>query len=76
MFLDDDTIGSKPKARETRAMFLIAMTALVACVAMVVSLMSPPAVEIDTIKTSGIERTTSQIDPSLNSPSLSSPTQN
>lgn len=67
MFLNDDTIGSKPKARESRAMFLIAMTALVACVAMVVSLMSPPAAAgIDTITTSGIERTTSEASPTQN----------
>lgn len=66
MFLDDDTIGRKPKARESRAMFLIAMTALVACVAMVVSLMSPPGAGIDTITTSGIERTTSQLGPTQN----------
>ena len=57
MFLDEDRIGRSPKARESRAMFLIAMTALAACVAMVVALMSPPAVALDTIKTSGIEKT-------------------
>ncbi|WLR91382.1 hypothetical protein [Shinella zoogloeoides] len=67
MFLDDDKIGSSPKARESRAMFLIAMTALAACVAMVISLMSPPAAAgIDMIKTSGIEKTTSQLDPTQN----------
>jgi len=63
MFLDDDQIGRKPKARETRAMFLIAMTALAACVAMVISLMSPPAAALDTIKTSGIEKSAPRIDP-------------
>lgn len=57
MFLDDDKIGRSPKARESRAMFMIAMTALAACVAMVIGLMSPPAVALDTIKTSGIEKT-------------------
>ena len=65
MFLDEDKIGSKRKARESRAMFLIAMTALAACVVMVVSLMSPPAIALDTIKTSGIEKTTSQANPAL-----------
>lgn len=59
MFLDEDKVGNKPKARESRAMFLIAMTALAACVVMVTSLMSPPAVALDTIKTSGIEKTAS-----------------
>lgn len=63
MFLDEDKVGRKPKARESRAMFLIAMTALAACVAMVISLMSPPAVALDTIKTSGIEKTTSHSEP-------------
>ena len=58
MFLDEDKVGRSPKARESRAMFLIAMTALAACVAMVVGLMSPPAIAIDTIKTSGIHKTT------------------
>lgn len=56
MFLDEDKVSKSPKARESRAMFLIAMTALAACVAMVIGLMSPPAVALDTIKTSGIER--------------------
>lgn len=65
MFLDEDKIGSKRKARESRAMFLIAMTALAACVVMVVSLMSPPAIALDTIKTSGIEKTASQANPAL-----------
>ena len=55
MFLDEDKIPAKRKARESRAMFLIAMTALAACVAMLVSLMSPPAVALDPINTSGIE---------------------
>jgi hypothetical protein len=63
MFLDEDKIGSKPKARESRAMFMIAMTALVACVMMVVSLMSPPAAALDTMSTSGISKTTSQLEP-------------
>lgn len=54
MFLDEDKPAKSPKLRESRAMFLIAMTALAACVLMVVSLMSPPAVALDTIKTSGI----------------------
>ncbi len=63
MFLDDDKIGKKPKARESRAMFLIAMTALGACIVMVISLMSPPAIALDTIKTSGIAKTTSEIVP-------------
>ncbi|CAK7257076.1 MULTISPECIES: hypothetical protein [unclassified Shinella] len=63
MFLDEDKIGRKPKARESRAMFLIAMTALAACVAMVISLMSPPAVALDTIKTSGIEKTAPHVEP-------------
>ena len=62
MFLDEDKIGSKRKVRESRAMFLIAMTALAACVAMVVSLMSPPAVALDTIRTSGIEKTVPRAD--------------
>lgn len=62
MFLDDDKVGSKPKAKESRAMFLIAMTALAACVAMVISLMSPPAVALDTMKTSSIGAS-SQIEP-------------
>jgi hypothetical protein len=56
MFLDDDKVGSKPKARESRAMFLIAMTALAACVVMVISLMSPPAIGLDHMKTSGIAK--------------------
>jgi hypothetical protein len=56
MFLDDDNIPGKRKARESRAMFLIAMTALAACIAMVVSLTSPPAIMLDDIKTSGIEK--------------------
>jgi hypothetical protein len=60
MFLDEDKPGKTPKARESRAMFLIAMTALAACVLMVVSLMSPPAVALDTIKTSGIGDAASQ----------------
>jgi hypothetical protein len=63
MFLDDDKVGRKPKVRESRAMFLIAMTALAACVAMVISLMSPPAVALDTIKTSGIEKTATDLQP-------------
>lgn len=63
MFLDEDKIGSKPKARESRALFLIAMTALGACVLMVVSLMSPPAVALDTITTSSISNATSQLEP-------------
>lgn len=63
MFLDEDKVGNKPKARESRAMFLIAMTALAACVVMVTSLMSPPAAALDTIKTSGIEKTTSDVLP-------------
>ncbi len=54
MFLDDEKVGRSPKARESRALFLIAMTALAACVVMVVGLMSPPAIQLDTIKTSGI----------------------
>ena len=53
MFLDDEKVGRSPKARESRALFFIAMTALAACVVMVVGLMSP-AMELDTIKTSGI----------------------
>lgn len=60
MFLDEDKVGRSPKARKSRAMFLIAMTALAACVAMVVGLMSPPAIALDTIKTSGIQKTTSE----------------
>jgi cell division septal protein FtsQ len=60
MFLDEDRIGKKPKARESRAMFMIAMTALVACIVMVVGLMSPPAVAVDAIKTSGITKTAPQ----------------
>ena len=60
MFLDDEKVGSRPKARESRALFLIAMTALVACAIMVVGLMSPPAIALDTIKTSGIQKTTSE----------------
>ena len=65
MFLDEDKIGNKPKARESRAMFLIAMTALVACIAMVIGLMSPPsaAIGLDAITTSGIPTTASQLDP-------------
>ena len=63
MFLDDDKVGRKPKVRESRAMFLIAMTALAACIAMVISLMSPPAVALDTIKTSGIEKTATDLQP-------------
>jgi hypothetical protein len=63
MFLDEDKIGSKPKARESRALFLIAMTALGACALMVVSLMSPPAVALDTITTSSISNATSQLEP-------------
>ncbi|MFT4160441.1 hypothetical protein [Shinella sp.] len=63
MFLDEDKIGRSPKARESRAMFLIAMTALAACVVMVVGLMSPPAVAVDTIKTSSIEKAAPQVDP-------------
>ncbi|WP_411032892.1 hypothetical protein [Shinella sp. BYT-45] len=63
MFLDEDKTDGTPKARESRAMFLIAMTALAGCVAMVVSLVSPPAVAIDTIKTSGIEKSASQFEP-------------
>ncbi|HEV7248653.1 MAG TPA: hypothetical protein VGN93_16885 [Shinella sp.] len=63
MFLDEDKVGNKPKVREARAMFLIAMTALAACVAMVISLMSPPAVALDTIKTSGIEKTANDLQP-------------
>lgn len=63
MFLDDDKVGRKPKVSESRAMFLIAMTALAACVAMVISLMSPPAVALDTIKTSGIEKTATDLQP-------------
>jgi len=59
MFLDDDKIGRKPKARESRALFLMAMMALAACVAMVVGLMSPPAIAVDTIQTSGIQQTVS-----------------
>lgn len=55
MFLDEDKITRKPKAREARALFLIAMTALIACIVMVVSLLSPPAIALDHIKTSGIE---------------------
>ncbi len=57
MFLDEDKVGSKPKARESRALFLMAMMALAACVAMVIGLMSPPAVAVDTIQTSGIQPT-------------------
>ena len=60
MFLDEDKIGRSPKARESRAMFMIAMTALAACVAMVIGLMSPSAVALDTIKTSGIQKTVSE----------------
>lgn len=60
MFLDEDKIPAKRKARESRAMFLIAMTALAACVAMLVSLMSPPAVALDHMKTSGIETPTAK----------------
>ncbi|MCD1263378.1 hypothetical protein GR158_02220 [Shinella sp. AETb1-6] len=60
MFLDEDKPAKSPKLRESRAMFLIAMTALAACVLMVVSLMSPPAVALDTIKTSGIGNAASQ----------------
>nr|WP_298105055.1 hypothetical protein [uncultured Shinella sp.] len=65
MFLDDEKVGSKPKVRESRALFLIAMTALAACVVMVVGLMSPQpaAVGLDTINTSGIPAATSQLDP-------------
>lgn len=63
MFLDEDKVGSKPKARESRALFLIAMTALAACIAMVINLMSPPAVALDSIKTSGIEKATTEIQP-------------
>lgn len=63
MFLDEDKIGRSPKARESRAMFLIAMTALAACVVMVVGLMSPPAVAVDTIRTSSIEKAVPQVDP-------------
>ncbi len=63
MFLDEDKTAGTPKARESRAMFLIAMTALAACVVMVVSLISPPAVAIDTIKTSGIPAAASQLAP-------------
>lgn len=63
MFLDEDKIGKPPKARESRAMFLIAMTALGACVAMVIGLMSPPAVALDTISTSGITPISSQVHP-------------
>lgn len=63
MFLDEDKVGSKPKARESRALFLIAMTALAACIAMVINLMSPPAVALDSIKTSGIAKTTTEIQP-------------
>ena len=63
MFLDEDKVGKKPKARESRAMFLIAMTALAACLVMVVNLMSPPAVALDNIKTSGIQKTTPEITP-------------
>jgi hypothetical protein len=63
MFLDEDKIGNKPKARESRAMFLIAMTALGACVLMVASLMSPPAVALDTINTSSISNSASQLEP-------------
>ena len=61
MFLDEDKVGNRPKARESRAMFLIAMTALGACIALVVSLMSPPAVALDSIKTSGIEKTATDL---------------
>ena len=65
MFLDDDKAGGKPKARESRAMFLIAMTALAACVVMVVGLMAPaPApVGVDTINTSSIPAAAAQVDP-------------
>lgn len=63
MFLDEDKIGNKPKARESRAMFLIAMTALGACVLMVASLMSPPAVALDSISTSSISSSASQFEP-------------
>ncbi|MGB3877740.1 hypothetical protein [Shinella zoogloeoides] len=71
MFLDEDKIGRSPKVRESRAMFLIAMTALAACVVMVVGLMSPPAVAVDTIKTSSIEKTA----PDAVSPQKVDPTQ-
>ncbi len=57
MFLDDEDAGKKLKARESRAMFLIAMTALAACVVMVFSLMAPPAAGLDMINTSGISQT-------------------
>lgn len=65
MFLDDEKVGSRPKARESRALFMIAMTALVACAVMVVGLMSPStaASGLDAITTSGIPTTASQIDP-------------
>jgi hypothetical protein len=67
MFLDEDKVGRSPKARESRAMFLIAMTALAACVVMVISLMSPPAAAgLDMIKTSGIEKSVPQPDPTQN----------
>lgn len=67
MFLDEDKVGRSPKARESRAMFLIAMTALAACVVMVISLMSPPATAgLDMIKTSGIEKSVPQPDPTQN----------
>ncbi|WP_313522844.1 hypothetical protein [Shinella sp.] len=65
MFLDDEKVGNRPKARESRALFLIAMTALVACAIMVVGLMSPPtaAPGLDAITTSGIPAAASQVDP-------------
>lgn len=65
MFLDDEKAGGSPKARESRALFLIAMTALVACIVMVVGLMSPPpaAIGLDTITTSGIPAAASQLHP-------------
>lgn len=67
MFLDEDKVGRSPKARESRAMFLIAMTALAACVVMVISLMSPPAAAgLDMIKTSGIEKTVPEPGPTQN----------
>ncbi|MCF3642334.1 hypothetical protein LXM94_20390 [Rhizobium sp. TRM95111] len=40
MFLDDETTSKKQKARETRAVFYMAITALAACVVMVFGLMS------------------------------------
>ena len=63
MFLDDEKVGTSPKARESRALFLIAMTALAACVVMVAGLMSPPAVELDTIRTSGISASAADLHP-------------